>query len=93
MRKRKQKLLTRMEHTLRMPEGTLARTLRMEFTANRRVIVEGCRRILQYDEDRITLDTVEGEVTFEGDALCVNCLAGGSAAVSGHILSVSFSEL
>lgn len=85
--------MRRMERTLRMPEGTLTRTLRMEFAGNRRVVVEGCRRILQYDEDRITLDTVEGAVAFEGELLCVNCLAGDSAVVSGGILTVSFKEL
>lgn len=88
---KRKRLLKRMEHTLRMPEGALCRILRMEFTGNRQVIVEGYRRILQYDEDRIRLDTAEGEVTFEGDALCVNCLAGGKAMVSGHIVNVAFS--
>lgn len=87
------KLLKRVEHSLHMPQGTLCAALRMEFTANRKVIVEGYRRILQYDEQRILLDTAEGEVAFEGDALCVNCLSGSVASVSGHIATVSFSIL
>jgi sporulation protein YqfC len=82
-----------MERTLCIPEGTLYAALRMEFTANRRVVVEGYRRILQYEEHRIVLDTVEGQVAFEGDALCVNCLEDHRAAVGGHILTVSFAEL
>ncbi len=73
-----------------MPEGTLCRALRMEFTGNRRIVVEGCLRILQYDEDRIRLHTVEGDVTFDGETLSVNCLMNGSAVVSGHIVTVSF---
>ena len=36
------------------------------------------------------LATAEGEVTFEGENLCVNCLSGELAAVSGRILLVSF---
>lgn len=87
---RRRHLARRLETVFELPDGTLSQTLRMEMTANREAIVEGCRRVLQYDEDRISLDTVNGEVCFEGENLCVNCLVGGNAVVSGHILTIGF---
>ncbi len=90
-KRRTAKLAKRLETALELPDGTLHRSLRMELSGNRRVVVEGCRRILQYDEDRIRLDTVEGAVCFEGEALRVNCLSGGSAVVTGCIVTVGFS--
>lgn len=87
---RRKRLARHLEAAFELPDGTLCRTLRMELTANREAIVEGCQRVLQYEEDRISLDTVDGEVRFEGENLCVNCLVGGNAVVSGHILTIGF---
>lgn len=89
---KKKRLLKQLEKTFCLPQGALSPILRLEFTSNRDVIVEGCRRIMQYEEHRIRLETVEGLLTFEGDALCVNCLAGDKVSVSGYIVSVFFAE-
>ncbi len=87
---KQKQLLRHTERRLGMTEGMLCPVLCMEFTANRQVIAEGCRRVSEYDQNRIVLDTVEGAVAFEGDALCINALGGGKAQISGRILTVSF---
>ncbi len=92
MRNRKRRWLRRVERVVALPEGTLYRALYMEFSANRRVVVKGCRRICKYEQNTVTLDTVDGTVTFEGDALCIECIENGGAVVSGHICTVSFGE-
>lgn len=92
MLKAKRRWLRRIERAATLPEGTLYRALYMEFSANRRVVVNGCRRIDRYEQNTVTLDTVDGTVTFEGDALCIECIENGGAVVSGHICTVSFGE-
>ncbi len=89
-KRRKIPLTKRLETALELPDGTLCHSLRVEMSGNRRAAVEGCRRILQYDENCIRLDTVEGALRFEGDALRVNCLSGGNAVVTGQIATVGF---
>ena len=77
---------------LYMPTGALCPVLQMEFTANRKVLIEGVRRIVQYDEHHIRLQTVNGTVTFEGDGMQVDCLTCEKARITGCILSLSFGE-
>lgn len=91
-RRRKTPLGKRLERALELPTGTLCASLRIEFSANRRAVIEGCRRVLRYDEDCIRLETVEGEISFEGERLCVNCLSGGSAVVTGRFVTVGFHD-
>ena len=43
---RKERLLERVETALEMPTGVLTAAPRVEFSGNRRVLVEGCKRIL-----------------------------------------------
>lgn len=62
----------------------------MEFCGNRRVLVEGCRRVLEYEEDRIRLQTDDGIVRLLGRSLCVARLSSGCAVIIGTVLSVEF---
>ena len=80
----------RVEQALELPAGTLTGGGRLELTGNRRAVVEGCRRVLEYEEDRIRLQTEDGVVRFMGRDLCVNCLTDGCALVTGILLSVEF---
>ena len=80
----------RMERALELPCGTLTSAARMELSGNRRVVVEGSRGILEYEEGQIRLSTASGEVRFMGRDLCMNCLTEDSAVVTGVILSVEF---
>ena len=86
------KLSRRIERALEMPTGTLRPALTMELYGNREAVVEGCRRVLRYDADCIRLDTVEGVVRFAGEDLRVTCFAGGTATVSGRMVTLGFEE-
>lgn len=83
----------RLEHTFEMPAGTLYPALRMELSGNRKAVIEGCLRVLQYEPCRIRLLTVGGEVLFEGDELCIAQLEAGCAVVEGRFCTVGFSQL
>lgn len=88
----RKRLARRLETALELPGGTLYRALRIEISGNRQAIVEGCGRVLRYDEDCIRLETVEGEISFEGENLCVNGLSGGSAVVTGRFVTIAFHD-
>lgn len=80
----------RLEHVLDLPVGVLTDAPRMELAGNRRAVVEGCERILECEEDHITLRTTAGTVRFNGRELCLNCRTADSTLVTGRLVSVEF---
>ena len=73
-----------------LPAGTLSGTARIELSGNPRAVVEGCKGILEYEDDVIRLNTASGIIRFMGQNLGMNCLNEDSAVVEGKILSVEF---
>ena len=80
----------RVEEALELPTGSLSGMARVELTGNRRAVVEGCRGILEYEDDTIRLNTTSGIVRFICRDLGMSCLTEDSAVVTGCILSVEF---
>ncbi len=80
----------RVEQALELPEGALGNSARLEMTGNRRVVVEGCRGIQEYEEDLIRLSTASGSIRFMGRGLTMNCLTDDCAVITGFLLSVEF---
>ncbi len=78
------------ERALQLPDGTLTRGIRMEITDNRRVVAEGCKRVLKYEEDCVVLDTPCGAVRFCGQGLRVERFSSVGTAVDGRLLTVEF---
>lgn len=96
MRKRPKKdsrtprIARKVENLLELPTGVLSGSSRMEVTDDQRVVVEGCRGILEYEEDIIRLHIACGVVRFCGQSLCLSCLTEDSALVTGRLLSIEF---
>ncbi|MBQ9414733.1 MAG: YabP/YqfC family sporulation protein [Clostridia bacterium] len=80
----------RIEEALEIPDGLLTGDVHLDMAGNRRVIVEGCCDVLQYDEDVIRLRTRSGELRFRGSELCMGSLNKEGALISGRLLSVEF---
>lgn len=78
------------ERLLDLPSGVLSEGARMELYGNRRVLMEGCRGIVKYDEDCIQLKTVEGVVRFLGCELCIASLHTSCAAITGQLTAIEF---
>ena len=64
---------------------------RLEYTA-RQAVVEGCMRIICYEQNRIILQTTAGTLGFEGDVLRICRMANGVALVRGHIATIHIGE-
>lgn len=90
MTKKRKGTFKRVEQLLRQPQTVLL-PLRIECTKTRAVI-EGCIRILSYDENRILLQTADGAIGFEGECLRISRMAGGAALVCGKFSAVRFEE-
>ncbi|MBR2407013.1 MAG: YabP/YqfC family sporulation protein [Clostridia bacterium] len=87
---RKETVCRRIEERLDLPTGVLSTAPRMELFGNRRVVIEGCESILEYDEDRIRLRTAAGVVRFTGCELCMTCRTPEHAVITGRLVSVEF---
>ena len=82
----------RVERVMDFPAGTLAKATLMEVEGNRRVVVTGCRGILTYGEDSISLRIPEGVLTFYGQELEMNSFTADGATVIGRLQRIEFSE-
>lgn len=58
--------------------------------SNREALIEGCKGVLELEEDRIKLSCKECTVAFNGTALRLGCLTDDTAAVYGTIVGVEF---
>ncbi|MBP3435572.1 MAG: YabP/YqfC family sporulation protein [Clostridia bacterium] len=90
--KRKEVLSHHLERSLHLPDGVLTTLPRMELSGNRRILIEGCKGIVEYDEDRICLRTEVGTVRFLGRSLYMHRLNPACAVITGRLLSVEFLE-
>ncbi len=83
-------LLAQAETALKLPAGSLSAAPRIELTGNRRVWLEGCQSILEYDEERIRLRTAVGELRISGSDLCMTCRTPEHAVITGRLLAVEY---
>jgi sporulation protein YqfC len=75
---------------LELPVDLVAGMVHFEFSGNREVIIEGCRGILEYDENIICIDTGKMTVRFMGRGLELRNFTNHSAVIDGFISSVEF---
>ncbi len=54
---------------LEMPPGTLSKTCNMQFSGNREVLIDGCRGLLEYGDEKIRINVGNGIVQLVGRGL------------------------
>lgn len=62
----------------------------LEINGNNEVIVEGCRSIVEYDENIIKISTKKMYISFFGRSLNIKCLTTDSLVIKGFITSIEF---
>ena len=75
---------------LELPMDLVTGMVHFEFSANREVVIEGCRGILEYDENIVCIDTGKMTVRFMGRGLELRNFTDHSAIIDGFISSVEF---
>lgn len=87
----RQETLNKLEKVMQLPMGMISNSTHFEMNSNREVIVEGCRGVLEYDENIIRVNTGKMVTCFEGRCLTIRCLNSDSLIVEGFITCIRFS--
>ncbi|MBQ3258957.1 MAG: YabP/YqfC family sporulation protein [Clostridia bacterium] len=80
----------RAERAFSLPTGSLTNGVRLEITDRKRAVIEGCKRIVTYEEDEICIATPTGRVRFRGRGLCMAARMGEQAVVTGELCCVEY---
>lgn len=74
---------------LRQPETAFYSLPDLEIRSGR-IFTDGCRRVLDFSPQKITLDVGRTLITFYGSALQIESLNGRRLAVAGRITRIEF---
>ena len=66
--------------------------VRVEIRGQNKLLLEGCRKILKYDEREILLDLGKARLRVCGQRLWCTSFVSGALGIGGHIVSVCFEE-
>lgn len=85
-------LLRRAARALELPAEVYSGMAHLELSGNRELIVDGCRGVLEYDENVIRLNVGKYAVRVTGRGLTIRTLTADSAVVEGYVAAVEFQE-
>ena len=90
MHKPKRRRLRLISHILETPPDVFIRTSTVTLTSDCEALVTGCRRIKEYQCDRVTLSLCDCTVTFTGECLTMRTFFGSQILVCGKVTGVSY---
>lgn len=70
--------------------GTLSSACGIQMSSNREVLIDGCRGLLEYGDEKIRVNVGNGVVHLVGRGLEIKSLSYKAVVISGYILSVEF---
>lgn len=94
-KKQKEKLLDiteKVNRTLDLPQTAVPGNPFIEISGNHEAVVDGCKGILQYDEDVIRLNAGKVIINFKGCELSICSMLSERVVINGKILSIDFSS-
>ncbi|MEE1056563.1 MAG: YabP/YqfC family sporulation protein [Acutalibacteraceae bacterium] len=62
----------------------------LQFNSNREVTLDGCKGILEYQNETIRISTGKMVIAFKGRGLNIKCLTATSVVIKGYITTVEF---
>ena len=63
---------------------------KIELTGNREAVIDDCKGIIEYYENRIKINLGKGTITFLGDGLHIGSMNESTAVITGKIQTVEF---
>lgn len=75
---------------LELPAAALPNMAHIELLGNREAIVDGCKGVLEYDENVVRLHTGKITLRFTGSDLSIKSLTADQAIIEGIILNIEF---
>ncbi len=82
----------RITDELELPKNVMPGVVHIELNGNREAVVDGCRGVLEYDENVIKLNTGKLVVRFSGSCLMIKTLSLNQALVCGNIMTIDFTN-
>ena len=89
-RKQPEKPHRSIEQTLDLPEILSPGVPHIEMQGNREIIIDGCRGILEYDEDRIELNAGSLVISFQGSGLVIKTYSENQTVLAGEVVGIAF---
>lgn len=75
---------------LGLPRTLVAGLNYMEMLGNREAVIDGCKGILDYSDDKIKLNLGDRTICFSGSGLCIKALSCEQAVITGIICTIDF---
>lgn len=76
--------------TLELPVETVIGLPHLELSGNREAVIDGCKGILQYDENVVKIKTGKMMLRFTGTGLNLRSLTDSSLVIEGFISGIEF---
>lgn len=96
-RRSRSKTDVNMKSTLRqrleIPEMLDYKMPHIQADGNREIIVDGCKGIVEYSQDRIKLNTGALVIGFTGDGIEIKDYSDSQTVISGNIFSIDFESM
>ena len=73
-----------------MPLESLYNLAQMQVLGNREIVLEGCKGILEYDDNVIRVGTKTMEISFWGNQLTLKCLNTDTIIIEGNLERIEF---
>lgn len=75
---------------LELPPSALMGSSKVTLNSNKEAIIEGCRNVLEYEDDRIKLNLGNKTLLILGNSLSIDSITVNGVIVTGNISSVEF---
>ncbi len=89
--KTKRAVAHRLSKTFEMPENLFSGSAQIEVLGNKEAVVDGCRGVIEYDDEIIRLNAGNMVICFHGVDPEIKGLTPSNAVISGTITSIEFS--
>ncbi len=73
-----------------IPSCAISGCFHLEMNGNREIIIDGCKGILEYDENVIKINTSDIILSFLGRNLTIKCMTSESLIIKGYVTSIEF---
>ena len=87
----KRGVIEKIGENLDVPKALISSQYHLEMFGNFQAIIDGCKGILEYDEEKIKLNLGKTTIRFCGSNLSIKSLTFEEAIIIGTIISVDFS--
>lgn len=88
----KESIMTKLASELEVPSEVLPGVFHMELLENREAVIDGCKGVQEYNDERIILKLNKKTVTFLGLNLELKAFKNERVIISGYIANIGFSD-